>query len=687
MKFKFSIRRRLQRTTLRQKLVGFGLFAMLTTLGVGTAGYRGLNQVIAASDAVTAASAVQREQMNVNAMNAAIRGDVLAALVAAEKQDSDSQKVILNDLKDHLKSFQDSLAKAQSLSRNGKIRERMEELMPLANSYAGGASSMSSKAMQNATAALADLDEFDADFKSLEAEMLDVTSLVAKDTKESQTDGSKAEQLARASIIGISLIALVSSVGVSIWIFRGITKPIRKVAEAATKIASGDIDQVIEVESKDEIGILANAFNELAEYIKGIAGAADALHRGERTCAVVPKSEKDILSRHFISVSTTLYALVDEIDVVVQSARSGNLAQRGTAAKFQGVYQELIEGLNEILDAISTPLNEAAGALQLVASRDLTVRMKGDYKGDFTKIKEALNTAVGNLDEALCQVSDVTSEVTAASDQINSGSRSLAEGASQQASSLEEVGSSLQELSSMSRQNNLNAREAHTLSGGARASAERCTVSMKRLSLAIEKIKVSADATAKIVKTIDEIAFQTNMLALNAAVEAARAGDAGKGFAVVAEEVRNLSRRSAEAAKNTSSLIQESVKNAESGVSLNNEVLKNLEEINGQVQKVTTVMADITAASEQQSLGVEQINAAVEQMNQVTQQVAASAQASASGAERLSGHANEMRIMVDSFQLNMTAEGRLSAGEPVSPEPFDPEKDSLTGRNERAVVA
>jgi methyl-accepting chemotaxis protein len=209
-------------------------------------------------------------------------------------------------------------------------------------------------------------------------------------------------------------------------------------------------------------------------------------------------------------------------------------------------------------------------------------------------------------------------------------------------------------MASMTKQNAANAKEARGLSEAARGSSDRGVDSMKRLSQSIDKIKASSDATAKIVKTIDEIAFQTNLLALNAAVEAARAGDAGKGFAVVAEEVRNLAMRSAEAAKNTANLIEESVKNAEGGVVLNAEVLKNLDEINGQIRKVSEVMAEIAAASDQQSQGIEQVNTAVEQMNQVTQQVAANAEESASAAEELSGQANELQSMVSQFQLGST---------------------------------
>ena len=193
------------------------------------------------------------------------------------------------------------------------------------------------------------------------------------------------------------------------------------------------------------------------------------------------------------------------------------------------------------------------------------------------------------------------------------------------------------------------------MSDGAQTSAQRGVDSMARLSEAIERIKTSSDETAKIIKTIDEIAFQTNLLALNAAVEAARAGDAGKGFAVVAEEVRNLAMRSAEAAKTTANLIEGSVRNAENGVAINQEVYSNLEDINNQIRKVGEVMAEIAAASDQQSEGIEQINDAVGQMDAVTQQNAANSEESASAAQELSSQAAQVRGLVGSFALSTAA--------------------------------
>ncbi|MFP4164068.1 MAG: methyl-accepting chemotaxis protein [Chitinispirillaceae bacterium] len=256
-----------------------------------------------------------------------------------------------------------------------------------------------------------------------------------------------------------------------------------------------------------------------------------------------------------------------------------------------------------------------------------------------SSISKALNRIISSLKSGSEQVSSAASQVSASSQQ-------MAEGANEQASSLEEVSSSLEESSSMVKQNADNAMQANSLMEDTKKRVEQGNASIGNVTSAIQEIKKSSDQTAKIINTIDEIAFQTNLLALNAAVEAARAGDAGKGFAVVAEEVRNLAQRSAEAAKNTAALIEESQKNATKGVTVSSDASEAIKGISESAMKVAGLISEISAASKEQSEGIDQINTAVAQMDKVTQSNASSSEESASASEELSAQANELGDMV-----------------------------------------
>ena len=404
---------------------------------------------------------------------------------------------------------------------------------------------------------------------------------------------------------------------------------------------------------KDEIGDLTHAMDRFADNLQQkLVFNMQQISEGNINITPTITDDKDEINPALIKMIETLKNLVKEMNSLTQSAMDGKLDIRGNEQAFKGAYQNIVQGVNRTLDELTGPINEASEALEKIAGKDMTVRMRGDYKGDHAKIKESLNMVVENLDRSLQQVAIGAEQVASASVQVSTGGQSLSQGASEQASSLEEISSSLQEMLSMTRQNSINARQAKGVADDARGSADKGVESMNRMSSAINKIKSSSDSTAKIVKTIDEIAFQTNLLALNAAVEAARAGDAGKGFAVVAEEVRNLAMRSAEAAKNTANLIEEAVKNSENGVAINAEVLKNFQEITERTNKVSQVVAEIAAASDQQDQGIGQVNKAVEQMNQLTQQNAANAEESASAAEEMSSQSEEMRSMVAGFKLS-----------------------------------
>ncbi len=252
-------------------------------------------------------------------------------------------------------------------------------------------------------------------------------------------------------------------------------------------------------------------------------------------------------------------------------------------------------------------------------------------------------------------ISAVSEQVASASGQVSSASQSLAEGASEQASSLEETSASHEQLQVMTSQNAESAQQANNLMDKTKEMLSRTRQEMEQMNTQMKRISESADQTADIIKTIDDIAFQTNLLALNAAVEAARAGDAGKGFAVVAEEVRSLAKRSSEAASKTTELIEESQNNATSGANVTESLGTSVKDVTENAEKVAALISDIAAASKEQADGLSQVNTAVLEMDKVVQSNASNAEETASASEELSAQANELNTMV--FELSAIIEG------------------------------
>jgi methyl-accepting chemotaxis protein len=522
---------------------------------------------------------------------------------------------LLADLKRHLAEY-------QRLFNSDAEREAFQQLQAALDKYVPSeddviAASQNDKETANRLA----VGETQRYFQEATDRLTRLIDIYVAGAEQAKADAAATYQNARLLIFSLLAVGIIFGAVQSYVLSRAISTPVRSLARVAEALANGDIEQSVEVNSKEELGDLASSFRKMQSAVRG---------------------------------------LVEETREIAQAASQGLLEKRGDTSKFQGAYRELVQGFNESLDAAIEPVAEAADVLGRVADRDLTARVEGDYRGDHAKIKDALNTALDNLEEALRQAAVGAEQVTTAANQISHGSQSLAQGANQQASSLQEVSSSLEQMASMTRQNAENSSQGKLLAGEARRAADRGNDAMQRMAGAIDRIKTSSDATAKIVKTIDEIAFQTNLLALNAAVEAARAGEAGKGFAVVAEEVRNLAQRSAEAAKNTANMIEESVKNADGGVRITEEVAKVLSEISGASHKVNDLVTEIAAASAEQSKGIEQINRTVNQLDKVTQQNAANSEESASAAQELNSQAESLSQTVAQFRLTRAGVGKVS---------------------------
>ena len=456
------------------------------------------------------------------------------------------------------------------------------------------------------------------------------------------------------------LVSLVLGLGavilVGLWIASAISRPLALVVDVLRDLGRGRLGTTLHMERRDEIGELAREMDRFSAYLRDdVVAVMDALAAGDVSVEPRRIDEQDEIGPALETMVATLRLLTAEAGTVVQAARDGRLDARGNAGRFQGAYRSLVEGLNDTLDAVVVPMDEAARVLDQVARKNLEVRMEGTYRGDLNRIKVALNTALDDLEDAFGQVAGAAEQIAMAAEQVSSGSQALARGASDQAGTLEEVSSSLQELSGMSARNSQGASDASTLTASVDSTAQRGADNIVGLGEAMDRMKASADATARIVRTIDEIAFQTNLLALNAAVEAARAGDAGNGFAVVAEEVRALARRSSDAARDTAGLIDQSLASAEGGVSTSRLVARDLEEIRTGIQEVRQVSNAIAVSSDHQSAGVKEITRAVEQVNHITQDTAASAEESASAAQELASQAEMMRALVGEFRVRRTA--------------------------------
>jgi len=258
-------------------------------------------------------------------------------------------------------------------------------------------------------------------------------------------------------------------------------------------------------------------------------------------------------------------------------------------------------------------------------------------------------------------LNDASDQVAVAASQVSSSSQSLAGGASEQAASLEETSSSMEEMSSMTKQNANNAGQAKTMMGDVGRIVEKVSGHMDEMGQAIVEITKTSEETAKIIKTIDEIAFQTNLLALNAAVEAARAGEAGAGFAVVADEVRNLALRSSEAAKNTNNLIDNTIKAVKSGNELTKKTQEAFKENIAISVKISQLIDEIASASQEQAKGISEVSAGIAEMNGVTQHSAATAEESASASEEMNAQAQNMKKYVADLSELVGGESSVQA--------------------------
>ncbi|MCS6243691.1 MAG: chemotaxis protein [Opitutus sp.] len=357
---------------------------------------------------------------------------------------------------------------------------------------------------------------------------------------------------------------------------------------------------------------------------------------------LLPITRNDADKKLLADVGQTAASYKAGIEALVKNFAEAQVIMkaRGAAAdEFDAVVEDVLHrSITRTLEYASTSASGLSATTQLLIGGEIVMVVLGLLAAFF--IIRGVNRALTATAETLSQGS---LQVAAAAGQVSSASQSLAEGSSEQAASLEEISSSIEELASMTKRNADNAQSGKTSSGQARVAAEAGAAEMERMQSAMNAIQQSSNDISKIIKTIDEIAFQTNILALNAAVEAARAGESGAGFAVVADEVRSLAQRSALAAKETADKIADACTRSTQGVELSLKVASGLQQILEKSREVDRLVSEVATASNEQSEGIAQINTAVSQMDKVTQSNAANAEETASAAEELNAQSEELR--------------------------------------------
>ncbi len=558
---------------------------------------------------------------------------------------------------------------------------------------------------------------------------------------------NNANTSARLSIIIALSLAIILTLIISTGISTAISKPINEAKNAAKEIAKGNFNVNLSVNSKDETGELMQSFIKVRDTINLIVNrinkVSDELREGDTEARIrydglnggfeeAAKAVNEIIDDYvdeillilnaygqfgkgnfevelkqfpgkkaignemFDQLKKNLKSVNSDVSSLITAAIEGRLETRINSSAYNGDWFKLTQGLNNLLEAIITPIDEANGILlklsqgdfnisvnknykgsfflmmnsfdkmiisvgsyikeiteilETMASGDLRSSISREYIGQFNLIKRSINNISDTLRNTISEIKVSADNVLMGARQISESSMDLANGATMQASSIQELSASILTINEQTHNTANKAQNANDVSEKSIESAKEGNAEMLKMLNSMDEIKQASNSISKIIKVIDDIAFQTNLLALNAAVEAARAGQHGKGFAVVAEEVRSLAKRSSEAAKDTSVLIENTINKISEGTTIAQLTANSLQKIVMDINSVSEIISNIYLATKEQNDGISQVTTGINQISEVVQKNSASSEESAAAAEQLSSQSEVLNQMVAHFQI------------------------------------
>ena len=511
--------------------------------------------------------------------------------------------------------------------------------------------------------------------------------------------------------IAIAISALIAAV-----VSRSISRPLASVIAVFRNMSDGKLDNAIDSSRRDEIGVVLASLADMQSHVRKLMaenrGSLQAIDKAQAVIefqldgtivsandnflSALGYSLDEIRGRHHSMFVTPAERNSAEYQNFWEKLRRGQydkgrylrIGKAGREVWIDASYNPVVDGDGKLVKvvkyandvtahvavarAIENAVAQIQEAIKTATEGDLTARVSSEDKsGELRKMADSINALLANMTDMVGKVQSTAGEVSRGAEEIWQGNANLSQRTEQQSSTLEETASSMEQMTSTVKQNADNAGQANQLAIAARDQAEKGGTVTAKAVRAMADINESSKKIADIIGVIDEIAFQTNLLALNAAVEAARAGEQGRGFAVVASEVRSLAGRSATAAKEIKDLIQDSVRKVADGSVLVTQSGQTLEQIVAAVKKVSDIVAEIAAASREQSSGIEQVNKAVMQMDQMTQQNAALVEQASASSQSMADQArslNEMmaRYRISDAALHAATPGRIAPVRPAA---------------------